>query len=72
MSQYAQNIYPIDGTDVSQCVTALGRKFKFTLDANIGAVTTLEHNNNSIISKYLYPVTNNSALSTSVLQVLIG
>ena len=70
-SQYAWNRCSIDKTDALCCAAAVGRDFKIPLYVDIGAASTRDDNNQSILSKYLQYLSNNWSFSISVLQVLI-
>ena len=70
-SQYAWNSAPIDDTDISRSMAALGRDFKFPMDVELSAMPVINDNQNSALFKYLRDVSNNSKFATSVVQILV-
>ena len=57
-SQYAWNSAPIDDTDISRSMAAVGRDFKFPMDVELSAMPTINDNKNSALYKYLRDVSN--------------
>ena len=70
-SQYAWNSAPIDDTDIPRSVAAVGRAFKFPLDADISATPTLNSHSNSGLYNYLRHVSSNATFAQNVLKILI-
>ena len=70
-SQYAWNSAPIDDTDISRSMAAVGRDFKFPMDVELSAMPTINDNKNSALYKYLRDVSNDSKFATSVVQILV-
>ena len=57
-SRFAWNSAHIDGTDIDRSVAAIGRKFKFPLDIELGLLPTLNDDSNSALTDYLRNVSN--------------
>ena len=71
-SQYAWNSAPIDDTDVTRCMAAVGREFLFVpLDIELASTPTLNDETKSALYHYLRQVSNNSAFVQSILAVLL-
>ena len=70
-SQYAWNSAPIDNTDVTRSMAAVGREFRFPLDVDLSVVPPMNDSSNSALYSYLRNVSNDFKFSQSVLQVLI-
>ena len=70
-SQYAWNSAPIDDTDISRSMAAVGRDFKFPMDVELSSMPTISDNTNSALFKYLRDVSNDSKFATSVVQILV-
>jgi len=69
--QYAWNSAPIDDTDISWSMAAVGRYFRFPMDVELSAMPTINDNKNSTLYKYLRNVLNYSKFATSVVQILV-
>ena len=65
-SQYAWNSAPINGTDISRSIAAIGREFRFPLDVELSPTPQLNPENNSALFQYLRNVSNNSVFSLSI------
>ena len=71
-AQYAWNSAPIDGTDVTRSMVALGRDFLFPLDVEFSALPTeLNDESNTALFQYLRDVSNDSAFAREVVKLLI-
>jgi hypothetical protein len=70
-SQYAWNSAPIDGTDITRSMVAVGRDFRFPLDVELSAPPTRNDSSNSALYDYLRHVSNDSTFAQSVVQILI-
>ena len=70
-SQYAWNSAPIDGTDVTRSMAAIGREFRFPLDVSFLPDPKLNDKNQTALHRYLRDVSNDSKFATSIVQVLI-
>ena len=70
-SQYAWNSSPIDGTDITRSMAAIGRDFRFPLDVNLTPTPTLNSSSNASLFQYLRDVSLESKFAVSILQILI-
>jgi hypothetical protein len=71
LSQYAWNSAPIDNTDVTRSMAALGREFRFPLDVELSPTPTLNDPQNSNLLDYLRALSNNGPFATSVVATLV-
>ena len=69
--QYAWNSAPIENSDVSHIVAAVGREFRFSLDIKLSTLPELNDKSNSTLHNYLQNVSSGAAFATSVVQVLV-
>ena len=70
-SQYAWNSTPIDNTDISRSMAAVGCHFKYPMDVSLNEDPSMKFKDHSVVHSYLRDVLNDSTFSTSILQVLI-
>ena len=70
-SQYAWNSAPIDGTDITRSMAAIGRNFRFPLDVELSPTPILNTDTNNTLFQYLRDVSTDSTFALSILQVLI-
>ena len=70
-SQYAWNSAPIDGTDVTRSMAAIGREFRFPLDVSLLPDPPMNDGNQTALYQYLRDVSNDSAFATSIVQILV-
>ena len=70
-SQYAWNSAPIDNTDITRSMAAVGREFRFPLDVDLSPTPTLNNCNNSGLFQYLRNVGSDAVFASSVLSTLI-
>ena len=71
LSQYGWNSAPIDNTDVSRSMAAIGREFQFPLDVELSPTPTLNDCQNSNLYEYLRAASNNGPFATSVISTLV-
>ena len=64
-SQYSWNSAPIDEIDIPRCVAAIGREFRFPLDAELLKQPSLNERDNSALFHYLRNVSYNSKFSNA-------
>lgn len=69
-SQYAWNSSPIDNTDVTRSMAALGREFRFPLDVELSPSPSLNDSANSSLYTYLRHMSSDGKFATSVVEVL--
>ncbi len=70
LSQYAWNSAPIDNTDVTRSMAAVGREFRFPLDVDLSPTPVLNDSQNSTLYEYLRTMSNTGPFATSMIQVL--
>ena len=70
-SQYAWNSAPIDGTDVTRSMAALGREFRFPLDIEMLPKPPMNDSNQSQLQAYLRDVAHEGNFATAVVQILV-
>ena len=70
-SQYAWNSVPIENTDVSGSLAAVGKKSRSPLDIELSAIPELNDEYNSTLYNYLWNISSDASLTTSVVQVLV-
>ena len=70
-SQYAWNSVPIDNTDITGSMAAVGKEFRFPLDVELSSTSVLNNVHNSALFQYLRNIWSDSVFTTSVLQILI-
>lgn len=71
LSQYAWNSAPIDNTDVTRSMAALGREFRFPLDVELSPTPTLNDAQNTQLFEYLRNASNNGPFATSVVKLIV-
>ena len=71
LSQYAWNSAPIDNTDVTRSMAAIGREFQFPLDVELRPTPTLNDTKNSNLLEYLRALSNNGPFAASVVATLV-
>jgi len=70
LSQYAWNSAPIDNTDVTRSMAAVGREFQFPFDLEINPTPTFNDTQNSTLYEYLRAMSNDGPFATSVVATL--
>ena len=70
-SQYAWNSAPIDDTDVTRSMAAVGRDFRFPIDVELSPTPTLNDSTNSALFDYLRNVSNDSKFAQSIVAILV-
>ena len=70
-SQYAWNSAPIDNTDITRSMAAVGREFRFPLDVDLSPTPALNNCKNSGMFQYLCNVGSDAVFASSVLSILI-
>jgi len=70
-AQFAWNSAPIDGTDIVRSLAAVGRAFRFPLDAELSPSPTLNDESNSHLYQYPRDVSNESQFALSIVQILV-
>ena len=70
-SQYAWNSAPIDDTDITRSMAAVGRDFRFPLDVELSGNPVLNDSTNNALFTYLRNVSNDSIFAQSIVKVLI-
>jgi hypothetical protein len=70
-SQYAWNSAPIDDTDVTRSMVAVGRDFRFPIDVELSPTPTLNDSRNSALFNYLRNVSNDSKFAQSLVEILV-
>ena len=66
-SQYAWNSAPIDDTEITICVSVVGRHFKFPMDVHLSAAPSLNREDHTDLYQYLRDVSVDSHVTASVL-----
>ena len=62
---------PIDNTDISLSLSAVGREFRFPLDIKLSALTELKDGYNSTLHNYLRNLSLYAAFATSIVPVIV-
>jgi len=68
---YAWNSSPIDGTDITRSIPAVGREFKFPFDFELQPSPALTQNHATEIYNYLSKTASNTAFSHEILKLLL-
>ena len=70
-SQYLWNSAHIEDTNVTRCMTAIGRDFRFHLDVNLMPTSTLNNTDNANLFQYLRDMSTESAFALLIMQIIV-